>query len=126
MVSISIERLMLDALYSALFSSLRSITYRPLFPYSAIVKKILSLDVESMVGLSGGGGGIMGRTQFLNQITKAYIPPERKIICIAKSFALGIFASPNTKDSTFALPNARNTNMLVSFALGDANFIRVG
>ena len=42
----------------------------------------------------------------------------------AKSFALGSFASPNAKDSTFALPNARNTNMLVSFALGDANFLR--
>ena len=27
------------------------------------------------------------------------------------------FVSPNAKDSTFALPNARNTNMLVSFAL---------
>ena len=40
----------------------------------------------------------------------------------AKSFALGIFASPNAKHSSFALPNARNTNMLVSFALGDANF----
>ena len=25
--------------------------------------------------------------------------------CNAKSFALGTFASPNTKDSTFALPN---------------------
>ena len=42
----------------------------------------------------------------------------------AKSFALGTFASPNAKDSSFALPNARNTNMLVSFALGDANFLR--
>ena len=42
----------------------------------------------------------------------------------AKSFALGTFASPNAKDSTFALPDARNTNMLVSFALGDANFLR--
>ena len=42
----------------------------------------------------------------------------------AKSFALGTFASPNAKDSTFALPNARNTNMLVFFALGDANFLR--
>ena len=40
--------------------------------------------------------------------------------CDAKSFALGTFASPNAK----ALPNARNTNMLVSFALGDANFLR--
>ena len=34
--------------------------------------------------------------------------------CDAKSFALGTFASPN----------ARNTNMLVSLALGDANFLR--
>ena len=34
--------------------------------------------------------------------------------------ALGSFASPNAKDSTFALPNAKNTNMLVSLALGDA------
>ena len=45
--------------------------------------------------------------------------------CDAKSFALGTFASPNAKDSTYALPNARNTNMLVSFALGDANFLRL-
>ena len=42
----------------------------------------------------------------------------------AKSFALGTFASPNAKDSSFVLPNTRNTNMLVSFALGDANFSR--
>ena len=40
--------------------------------------------------------------------------------CDAKSIALGTFASPNAKDSTFVLPNARNTNMLVSLALGDA------
>ena len=44
--------------------------------------------------------------------------------CHAKSFALGNFASPNIKDSTFALPNAKNTNMLGSLALGDANFLR--
>ena len=44
--------------------------------------------------------------------------------CDAKSFALGTFASPNAKDSTFGLPNARNSNMVVSFALGDANFLR--
>ena len=31
---------------------------------------------------------------------------------------------PNAKDSTFALPNAKNTNMLVPLALGDANFLR--
>ena len=43
--------------------------------------------------------------------------------CDAKPFALGSFASPNAKDSTFALPNAKNTNMLVSLALGDANFL---
>ena len=34
--------------------------------------------------------------------------------CDVKSFALGTFASPNAKD----------INMLVSFALGDANFLR--
>ena len=32
----------------------------------------------------------------------------------AKLLALGTFASAYTKDSTFALPNAKNTNMLVS------------
>ena len=42
--------------------------------------------------------------------------------CDAKLLALGTFASANAKDSTFALPNAKNTNMLVSLALGDANF----
>ena len=42
----------------------------------------------------------------------------------AKLLALGTFASANAKDSTFALPNAKNTNMLVSLALGDANFLR--
>ena len=42
----------------------------------------------------------------------------------AKTFALGIFASPNAKESTFALPNAKNTDMLVSLALDDANFLR--
>ena len=52
--------------------------------------------------------------------TKAYIPLRRK----KKLLALGTFASPNAIDSTFALPNARNTNMLVSLALGDANFLR--
>ena len=43
--------------------------------------------------------------------------------CDAQLLALGTFASPNAKVSTFALPNARNTNMLVSLALGDANFL---
>ena len=42
--------------------------------------------------------------------------------CDAKPFELGTFASPNARDSTFALANAKNTNMLVSLALGDANF----
>ena len=37
---------------------------------------------------------------------------------------LGTFASANPKDSTFALPNAKNTNMLVSLGLGDASFLR--
>ena len=41
-----------------------------------------------------------------------------------KLLELGTFASANAKDSTFALPNAKNTNMLVSLALGDANFLR--
>ena len=38
-----------------------------------------------------------------------------------KTFALGTF---DTKYSTFASGDARNTNMLVSLALGDANFLR--
>ena len=42
----------------------------------------------------------------------------------AKYLALGTFASPNAKDSTSASPNARNTNMLVSLALGDTSFLR--
>ena len=42
----------------------------------------------------------------------------------AKLLALGTFASANAKDSIFALPNAKNTNMLVSLALGDAHFSR--
>ena len=41
----------------------------------------------------------------------------------AKYLASGTFASGNAKSSTFALADARNTNMLVSFALGDANFL---
>ena len=41
----------------------------------------------------------------------------------AKLLPLGTFASPNAKDRTFVLPNARNTNMLVTLALGDANFL---
>ena len=44
--------------------------------------------------------------------------------CDAKLLALGTFASANAKDRTFALPNAKNTNMLVSLALGDASFLR--
>ena len=42
----------------------------------------------------------------------------------AKLLALGTFASANAKDSTFALPNAKNTNMLVFLALGEAHFSR--
>ena len=41
-----------------------------------------------------------------------------------KTFALSTFASPDAKCSTFASGDARNTNMLVSLALGDANFLR--
>ena len=44
--------------------------------------------------------------------------------CDAKLLALGTFTSPNAKDSTFVLPNAKITNMLVSLALGDTNFLR--
>ena len=44
--------------------------------------------------------------------------------CDANLLASGNFAIPNAKDSTFALLNAKNTNMLVSLALGDANFSR--
>ena len=44
--------------------------------------------------------------------------------CDAKLLASGNFALPNAKDSTFALPNTKNANMLVSLALGDANFLR--
>ena len=40
----------------------------------------------------------------------------------ANLLALGTFASANAKDSTFALPNAKNTNMLVSLALGACTF----
>ena len=42
--------------------------------------------------------------------------------CDANLLASGNFALPNTKDITFALSNAKN--MLVSLALGDANFSR--
>ena len=42
----------------------------------------------------------------------------------ANYLASGTFASPNATDSTFASPTARNTNMLVSLALGDASFLR--
>ena len=48
-----------------------------------------------------------------------------KPIFDAKPFALGSFASPNAKDSTFALPSAKYTNMLVSLALGDTNFLHL-
>ena len=43
----------------------------------------------------------------------------------AKLLTLGTFASANAKDSTFALPNAKNTNMLIFLALGDAHFSRL-
>ena len=44
--------------------------------------------------------------------------------CDAKPFASVTFALQNAKDSTFAFPNAKNANMMVSLALGDANFSR--
>ena len=43
--------------------------------------------------------------------------------CDAKFLASGNFALPNAKDSTFALPNTKKTNMLVSLALGEADFL---
>ena len=49
---------------------------------------------------------------------------KRIFHCNAKLLALGTFASPNAKDSTFASRDAKNTNMLVSLTLGDANFLR--
>ena len=55
---------------------------------------------------------------------KIYVEKLKPIFhCEAKLLALGTFASPYAKDITFALPNARNTNMLVSLALGDTNFL---
>ena len=44
--------------------------------------------------------------------------------CDAKLLVSGNFVLGNAKDSTFALPKAKNTNMLVSLVLGDANFLR--
>ena len=44
--------------------------------------------------------------------------------CDAKLLASANVALPNAKDSTFVVPNAKNTNMLVSLAFGDANFLR--
>ena len=42
--------------------------------------------------------------------------------CYTKPFTLGTFASPEAKGTKFASTNAKDTNMLLSFALGDANF----
>ena len=44
--------------------------------------------------------------------------------CDTKSFALGTGFGLDPQRHTFALPNAKDTNMLVSFALVDANFSR--
>ena len=44
--------------------------------------------------------------------------------CDAKLLALGTFASPNAKDSTFASPDARIPTCWYLFPLGDANFLR--
>ena len=51
------------------------------------------------------------------------VPVKPIFHCDAKLLASGNFALPNAKDCTFALPNTKNTNMLVSLALGDANFL---
>ena len=48
--------------------------------------------------------------------TKAYIPPERTIP------GVGVGLGQCTRRQNFALPNAKYTNMLVYFALGNAHF----
>ena len=48
--------------------------------------------------------------------SKAYIPLRRKTICVGYWRWLG--------PHTFASPNAKDTNMLVYFALSDTNFSR--
>ena len=50
------------------------------------------------------------------RMTKAYIPPERKIP------GVGVGVGQCTRCQNFALPNAKYTNMLVYFALGNAHF----
>ena len=60
---------------------------------------------------------------FLDVLSPIYLKPI--FHQNAKYLASGTFASGNAKSSTFALADARNTNMLVSFALGDANFLRL-
>ena len=42
--------------------------------------------------------------------------------CDAKPFALGTGVGLDPQHHTFVSPNAKDTNMLLSFALGDANF----
>ena len=49
---------------------------------------------------------------------KAYIPPERKIP------GVGVGVGQCTRRQNFVLPNAKYTNMLVYFALGNAHFSR--
>ena len=44
--------------------------------------------------------------------------------CDAKPFALGTGVGLDPQRHTFASPNTKDTNMLVSFALGDAKFSR--
>ena len=65
-----------------------------------------------------GANGPLKIYKVLIQKSKAYIPLRRKTACV------GQFCVINAKDSTFALPNAKNTNMLVSLALGHANVLR--
>ena len=65
-------------------------------------------------GGGGGGGGFWRQVAF----TRFFLSPGYTLKpifhCDAKPYALG----------TFALPNAKYTNTLVSFALGDTNFSR--
>ena len=88
-------------------------------------------EILSQIFDLGLGFGFMKCTQLcLKKATKYSLskPDNNKVKPIfhqnAKYLASGTFASPDAKDRSFASPNARNTNMLVSLALGDANFLR--
>ena len=71
-------------------------------------------------GFLDGESGVASRFQEIQTTVSLSLKPI--FHCYAKPFALGTFALPNANDSTFALTYAKSFNMLVSFALGDANF----